>query len=72
MSANTKRVPLSAVYERPGREEAKGRGTTVLDDLLHLHVSVAAEREDGEDGLSGGMEVVEELDDGLDDFQLRL
>ncbi|KAK4898823.1 hypothetical protein LTR27_003554 [Elasticomyces elasticus] len=69
VSAST-RQPLSSIHEKPatGRDTAPAARNTTLDELLGMHSLSVREDVVGEDGF-GGMPV-EDLDDGLDDFQL--
>ncbi|KAK3646705.1 hypothetical protein LTR56_008469 [Elasticomyces elasticus] len=70
VSAST-RQPLSAVHEKPAvsrTDTAAAARNTTLDELLGMHSLSVREDGEGDDGF-GGMPV-EDIDDGLDDFQL--
>ncbi|KAK5721446.1 hypothetical protein LTR17_014566 [Elasticomyces elasticus] len=70
VSAST-RQPLSSIHEKPaaGRgDAASATRSTTLDELLGMHSLSVRDEAEGDDGF-GGMPV-EDVDDGLDDFQL--
>ncbi|KAK5720048.1 hypothetical protein LTR15_007321 [Elasticomyces elasticus] len=69
VSAST-RQPLSSIHEKPaaGRDTAAAARNSTLDELLGMHSLSVRDEAEGDDGF-GGMSV-EDLDDGLDDFQL--